>query len=918
MSLLPIKLPPGIYKNGTDLEAGNRWRDGSLVRWLDGSLQPIKGWVQRKASFTKNVVRGMHTWQSNNGTAWLAGGSHNQLIAMLGSGSLYDITPDDLADGRTNAAVNTGYGFSFYGTGYYGQPRPQSTSSIPQECTTWQLQNYGETLIALHSDDGRILQWDLTTTQGSDLVTNGNFAVDANWTKGVGWSIAGGVAEFKENIATFLADNTVTPALSYTVTVAIDNGVNKFHLNGAPAPALAFERGTTIVLDVSDASNSNHPLRFKDASGNFFSVTSSGTEGTAGATVTLVVPTSGTMPASYYCTLHGATMGSSVSTFESVTAIDYGTEAITVPSHGFLNGDEVGYTVPADQSAIGGLTSGTTYFAIVSSNNFLKLAATSGGPAINLTAPSSVTIDGSSGSVVVLATNKIVVSNSFTNGDKVTYSNGNGTDISGLVNGTEYFIIGASSSEFQLAATSGGTAIALTELGAGTIHSFSKILGATHKLTRRGVGTLEQTVAGLIALPDNQDSHDVTVDLIDPNDDGDASTVPDVKIKVTGITSTTVLVDEPLVVGSNIFRFGADDTSVKIEIIPQSYTTPNFDIDNILLMKKTVAEPLLNAPLNNKGVVVTEERFIFALGSDINSRRVSWCDKENSQDWVPAATNEAGSFELVTSGQIMAGLSARGATLILTDTDSHIAQYIGPPYVYSFSKIATNTGTISRLSAVTTDSGAFWCGQGKFHHFDGNTVQTLKCDVQDYVFNDFNKDQQTKVWGMVNGQNNEIWWFYPSSNSLEIDRYVAYNFIDNYWLVGNLSRTAGVSRGVFTNPMMASHNGTSTIHNHEVGHNYDGLSIFCETGPISLQNGDRIAKITSVITDEKTQGDVDLKFKTRFHPNDTERTYGAYNPSNPTSVRFSGRQLRMRVEGDRNTDWRVGIMRLNVEPGGRR
>ena len=108
-----------------------------------------------------------------------------------------------------------------------------------------------------------------------------------------------------------------------------------------------------------------------------------------------------------------------------------------------------------------------------------------------------------------------------------------------------------------------------------------------------------------------------------------------------------------------------------------------------------------------------------------------------------------------------------------------------------------------------------------------------------------------------------------------------------------------------------------SIFNHEYGHNYDNQPIFCETSAISIGNGDQIAKVTEVIPDEKTQGDVNLKFKTRFHPNDTEREFGAFNPSNPTSVRFSGRQIRMRVEGNRSVDWRVGNMRLDVKAGGR-
>ena len=316
--------------------------------------------------------------------------------------------------------------------------------------------------------------------------------------------------------------------------------------------------------------------------------------------------------------------------------------------------------------------------------------------------------------------------------------------------------------------------------------------------------------------------------------------------------------------------------------------------------------------------------------------------------------------------------------------------------------------------------------------FDGNSVREIPCEVHDYVFDDLNVNQQSKIWGFSNTEFSEIWWFYPSTSSTEIDRYVAYDLLENHWLIGNLSRTGGVQRGVFRNPILCGENvqtitynvtvaddggnkyylstysgsaptislikgntyifdqsdssndghplqfsttsngthgggsayttgvtvvgtagqsgsyvqivtsdstpstlyyyctqhsgmgGTAnvvepvTAYNHEQGLNYDSGSVFCETGSISIGNGDQVAKVTSVIPDELTQGDVDLKFKTRFHPNGSETIHGAFNPSNPTSVRFTGRQVRMRVEGDRLAAWRVGTMRLEVKSGGKR
>jgi hypothetical protein len=437
------------------------------------------------------------------------------------------------------------------------------------------------------------------------------------------------------------------------------------------------------------------------------------------------------------------------------------------------------------------------------------------------------------------------------------------------------------------------------------------------------------------------------------------------------------------------------------------------------------AAVVANAPTNNLGVIVTEERFVFALGADGNPRKVAFSDREDNTTWTPAATNEAGDIELQTSGQIETAIRTRGQTLILTDVDAHTARYIGPPYVYSFQRVGTSCGTISRRAAADVDMGVFWMGNGGFFRFDGNVVSEIPCAVHDYVFGDLNTSQKSKTWAFTNGQFGEIWWFYCSGNSTEIDRYVAFDYKENHWLIGSLSRTSGASRGVFEYPMLMGQDGAMfdhevglsyvdtqtytvtvasvgggnrfildgsnypaitlkrgytyvfdqsdssnanhpiafrtsddtsytsgvtatgtagssgakttfvvpsdapaslkyycTVHGNSMGNNItvtDADGVFAESGPFSMGSGDRIMQVTDLIPDEKTQGDVNIKFKSRFYPNATESTHGPYTPANPTAVRFSGRQIRMRVEGDTPyAAWRVGTMRIDAKAGGRR
>lgn len=328
------------------------------------------------------------------------------------------------------------------------------------------------------------------------------------------------------------------------------------------------------------------------------------------------------------------------------------------------------------------------------------------------------------------------------------------------------------------------------------------------------------------------------------------------------------------------------------------------------------AAALANAPTSNKAVMVTEERFVFALGAGGVGRKVQWCDQEDNTLWTPAITNQAGDFELETPGTLMAGKRLRGVNLLFTDVDVHTANYVGPPFVYGFERIASGCGLVGPQAVAAVESVAFWMSPAGFFIYDG-FVKPISCDVLDYVFTNLNDSQKSKIYAVANNQFGEVWWLYPSATSLEIDSYVSYNYRENHWAVGSLARTAGTDRGVFSYPLMVSTDGY--VYEHEVGLQYEGASPFAETGPIELGNGDRTLMARQLIPDEKALGSVSVQFKTKLTPEGAESTKsytinGAY-----TNVRFSGRQAAMRITGaSPNTDWRVGTMRLDVVESGRR
>jgi hypothetical protein len=327
------------------------------------------------------------------------------------------------------------------------------------------------------------------------------------------------------------------------------------------------------------------------------------------------------------------------------------------------------------------------------------------------------------------------------------------------------------------------------------------------------------------------------------------------------------------------------------------------------------ATVVTNAPTSNSSMMVTQERFLFALGAGGNPRKVQWCDIENITQWAPLATNQAGDFELQTSGTIIAGKRTRGGALILTTTDAHFARYLGPPYVYGFEPVGTGCGLVAANAVASVDAGAVWMGESGFWIFDGY-VKPLDSEVSDFVYSDINISQASKISTLHNAEFGEVWWLYPSADSNENDRYVIWNYREMHWSIGTINRTVGITQGVFNLPMMISPDGY--IYEHDVGYDYGGLLPFVESGPAQFGNGDNTLTATSMIPDERTQGDVQISFKTRYYPTSAESTFGPYTLSEPTDMRFSARQFKMRIEAVKNAPWRVGTMRIDAIEDGRR
>jgi len=330
----------------------------------------------------------------------------------------------------------------------------------------------------------------------------------------------------------------------------------------------------------------------------------------------------------------------------------------------------------------------------------------------------------------------------------------------------------------------------------------------------------------------------------------------------------------------------------------------------------TPAAVIAAAPINNQAVIVTQERIVMALGAGGKPRKLAWSDQEDNTTWTPTTLNQAGDFELATAGTLVSARNIRGTALIWTSMDVHTATYVGQPFIYSFENVGTGCGLIAAQAvAIVSDTTAFWMSRTGFWLYDGYT-KPLQSDVSDFVYRNLNIGQSSKIYAVHNTEYGEIWWLYPSAASNEIDSYVSYNYRENHWAVGTLSRTSGIGRGVFDRPLMVGADGY--VYEHEIGFDHGDASVFLESGPVQLGSGESIMAVRELIPDELTQGDTQISFSTKFYPNAAEYSFGPYSMANPTSARFSGRQVSMRIEQVQGAAWRVGTVRVDAVAAGRR
>ena len=325
-----------------------------------------------------------------------------------------------------------------------------------------------------------------------------------------------------------------------------------------------------------------------------------------------------------------------------------------------------------------------------------------------------------------------------------------------------------------------------------------------------------------------------------------------------------------------------------------------------------------------------------------------FADRESLTTWAPTAENEAGSLRIADGSRIVGAVRSSGQILVWTDTSLHGVQFVGTPFTFGQRQLGANCGLIAQHAAIEVNGRAFWMGDDAFYMYDG-VVKKMPCSVEDYVYDDLSFTNKNDIACGVNPEFNEIMWYYPSGSATQIDRLVVFNYLENTWYTTTLGRTTYLANYTYENTIATEYNasltanattstgvsntpigvtaGASYVYQHEVGNNKaDGTAISASltSGSIEIADGDQFMSVSRFVPDfTNLSKEITVTMTLEDYPQSTSSQTTLGNVSSTTQkidVRGRGRSVKLNFATDvvDETNWRLGSMKLQLRPDGRR
>ena len=334
--------------------------------------------------------------------------------------------------------------------------------------------------------------------------------------------------------------------------------------------------------------------------------------------------------------------------------------------------------------------------------------------------------------------------------------------------------------------------------------------------------------------------------------------------------------------------------------------------------------------------------------ADFDPLLIRWAAQDAPEFWTPGTVvvpstgnlSSAGFIRVSRGSQIVRALPTRQTILVYTNSHLFSLQYTGTTDVFNLQELADNISLMGPRAVISANNVTYWMGTDKFYGFTG-TVETLPCTLRNHVFNNLNYNQKDQVIAGTSEGFHEIWWFYPSKNSEQIDSYVVYNYLERIWYYGTMARTAWLDSGLRDYPLAATYNYNLVDHESGLDNNETGtpaaINAYISSSEFDIGDGHNFGFVWRILPD------LTFENSTANTPTVNMTLYGLYNSGSGSIdsagqsvvkgntyiiteeftgqiyTRVRGRQMIFKIDSNQlGTAWQLGAPRIDIRPDGRR
>lgn len=348
------------------------------------------------------------------------------------------------------------------------------------------------------------------------------------------------------------------------------------------------------------------------------------------------------------------------------------------------------------------------------------------------------------------------------------------------------------------------------------------------------------------------------------------------------------------------------------------------------------AYPLYGAPASCVWSFVTNERFVFALGTNSNYMQIKWPDQSDYTNWIAAANNTANTRSMQKGAYLVGGIVARdGVAMVFSNTAAFTFTYSGDNFVYDSTTSGVGCGLTGPLAVCVYGGIVYWLGINEFWNWNGAVGPLPSDDIRDYVFQNINLAQAQKFVSGVNAAKKEIWFFYCSATATENDSYAIYHVDQQCFSVGLMSslntsymspRTAWIDRELFSFPIATDSAGF--LYYHESGNDANGVAMdsWITFSPMTINKANKRMDIAGFKPDfERLTGAINFSVYTQHYPESTPSldTNSPYTITAGTTTlvdtRIGATLAGYKLESNGlGYDWRLGLCEVDAVPAGAR